>query len=379
MTARREDAKPEFLGAFAFLRRFTLFCSLVFVITLPVHAQSAALEFGVTVRGRLDDAAPRIVYTFDGLRGDVISLSLQVTGGDLEPMLILMNGVGTVIDLPDDAPGRDVRFGSLRVPETAEYFVILSRFGDRLGTTAGDYSLSLTRVGVSSEGGSVLRYGDSVYNSVDNRTPQVFYSFQAARGDIISIQMQQATGNLDPTLQLINSRSEVVAENDDQDASNDAAIVGYTIREDGVYVILASRYGGVAGQSQGAFILTLSAGEESGLGGSVEFAVTILPGEPVRGRITDLRDVQFYRFDGRQGDVVTIRMSRMGGDIDPLIALADVTGRELVEDDDTGGGQNSLIQDFRLPADGTYLILATRYQRAEGTTTGDYELMLEVN
>lgn len=346
---------------------------------LPSLAQALDLAFGVTAHGQINDDEPRVAYAFDGLRGDVVSLSLQVTGGTLEPMLLLADSKGNLINLPDEQSGRDIRLSSILLPTTDRYSIIVVRFGDRQGTTSGDYALTLTRVGVSSDQGSVLRYGDSVFNTINNATPQVFYTFLAARGDIITVQMQRTTGNLDSTLQLVNDQSEVIAENDDQPDSNDAAISGYTIRDDGVYVIIASRYGGIAGQSQGQFVLTLSSASESGLGASVEFALPLEPDTPLRGSITNARNVQFYRFAAHKDDRVSVRMDRKSGDLDALLVIADSSGRELIEDDDTGGGQNAAILDFAIPADGTYLVLAMRYERAQGTTQGDYELTLSIS
>ncbi|MBL8130343.1 MAG: PPC domain-containing protein [Anaerolineae bacterium] len=341
-------------------------------------AAQEPLSYGAALHGQVNDTQPRGVFTFDGLRGDVISLTMLVTSGDLEALLLLFDSGGHLIDLPDEAPGRDVRISSFILPTSAVYSVVVTRFGDRLGTTSGAFTLTLERVGVSSQQGSVLRYGDSVYNTIDDGAPRIFYSFQAARGDIISVQMQRASGDLDPTIQIVNSRSEVIAENDDRPGSTDAAVSGYTVRDDGVYVIVASRYGEEAGESQGAFVLTLSTGEESGLGGSAEFAITLEPGTPVRGRIADTRVTQVYRFEGRAGQRVTVRMDRRGGDIDPLVVIADSRGRELIQDDDTGGGQNAAIIDFLLPADGAYLVLATRFEREAGKTAGEYELSLTV-
>ncbi|MBK8020200.1 MAG: PPC domain-containing protein [Chloroflexi bacterium] len=366
-------------------RSLFLACLLFFSLTLAapagLNAQEAApnaLAYGVTARGQISDAQSRAVYTFDGLRGDVVSLSLSITGGDLEPMLLLFDSGAGLVDLPDQAPGRDVRVSSFVIPTSDVYRVVVTRYGDRLGTTSGDFSLTLNRIGVSSQQGSVLRYGDSVYNAVDDDNPRVFYSFQGARGDVVNVLMQRASGNLDPTLQLVNSRSEVMAENDDRPGSTDAAISAYTLREDGVYAIIASRYGEESGPSQGAFVLTLTTGEQSGLGGSIEFAIALTPGTPVRGSIGSARQMQIYRFEGRRGQSVTVRMDRRGGDLDSLVIIADAAGRELIEDDDTGGGQNAAIIDFQLPADGVYLVLATRFERNAGTTAGEYELSVTV-
>jgi len=373
------------------IRRFALVAikliraiSLIALLGWTVDtAYAQMLEFDIAVSGRIDDETPRTIYTFDGLRGEAVSFALTVTEGDLEP-LVIVYGVQTGVvagggALSDEAPGADIRYSGVRLPASDSYSVVVTRFGDRLGTTAGDYSLTVARVGASSESGSVLRYGDSIYNAIDDQDPQIFYTFEAARGDVISVRMQRASGDLDAAVQIVNSRSEVVAENDDEDGTLDAAINGYVAREDGVHAIVASRFGGAAGKSRGSFVLTLLAGAESGLGRSIEFALPLVPGTPTRGQITANRSVIFYRFDAARGDVVTVRMERSGGsELDPLLLLTDTNGRELGQDDDGGGGQNAALRDILIPTTGTYLVQATRFEGEAGTTSGAFTLTLEL-
>jgi len=335
----------------------------------------------INVTGRLDARTPRLSYPFDGLRGDVISVRLTVTAGDLDPILTILDSSGAILATRDDAPGgggRDLALDSIRIPASSRYTVIVSRFGDSLGTTAGDFTLTVERIGVSSVSGSALRYGDSIYNEVTNANPLVYYSFRGNAGDVISVQMRRATGDLDSSLQVLNSRGEVLAENDDSPGSVDAVISGLILRADDIYVIVASRYGQAAGTSRGAFVLTLAAESESGLGSRLDFPITITPNTPQTGTISGQYYQRFYSFSGRSGQSVTLRMSRATDDLDTFIALITPDGRELASDDDSGGGQNSLIENFSLPGDGQYVIIATRFQRQAGTTTGDFQLELIV-
>jgi hypothetical protein len=72
--------------------------------------------------------------------------------------------------------------------------------------------------------------------------------------------------------------------------------------------------------------------------------------------------------------LISVTMNRVSGDLDTFVVIADASLQELVFDDDGGGGQNSAIRDFVLPADGAYILIATRYLRSQGTTTGTYQL-----
>ena len=360
------------------------FWLIVFVILGISPASAQEFGYGLRVSGTLNDAEPRMVYTFTGLRGDVIAIDLTVTSGDLDPMLTLVDSVGTVVAQSDDGTTagrgvRDLRLDSLHIPRSDQYSLIVGRFGYQLGTTSGAYSLAVDRIGVSSASGSALRYGDSVYNTITDSNPQVYYSFRATRGDVITIRMQRASGDLDPELLLVNSQSQVVADNDDSPGSLDAAINGFIVREDGVYVVIASRFGQAAGRSKGAFVLSLASGADSGLGRTIEFSMPILPGVPTQGELTSSNSAHYYSFEGKRDEVVTIRMNRPSGALDSFLALLDPTRREITSDDDGGGGQNALIQRFVLPVDGTYTILATRFERAQGTSVGPYTLQLEIS
>lgn len=352
-----------------------LIALLLIVSDAPISAQEIPLlSYNQPAGGRLDNAVPRAVYAFDALRGEIISIGLRVLEGDLLPVLAVVNSAGAPIAASDSAQG----FASIRIPLSERYFIVVGRFGGELGTTSGAFALTLERVGVSSASGSALRYGDSVINTIDSLQHQFFYTFRAQRGDLITTRMQRASGNLDPFLMLTDANGTVIAENDDVAGSGslDAAIEGLMIREDGVYVLAAGRFGGAAGTTSGAFVLTLESGTQSGLGTRFDAAIPIAYDTVIEGEITSATSTLYYTFQGQAGDVITIRMDRIGGALDPLLALTNASARELVSDDDGGDGQNALIASFTLPADGAYTILATRYERASGTTTGRFRLTL---
>ncbi len=359
------------------MRWLVLLTMLLLIVAAPVTAQE--IDLGSAITGSLNDGAPRSVYAFDGMRGDVLRIGLSVTSGDLDPVLMLATAGGEIIARRDDSLGsRDLRLESVRLPQSDRYVIVIGRFGYTLGTTSGEYALSIERIGVSSESGSALRYGDSVFNAITDENPQIYYSFRGATGDVINVEMLRASGDLDPELQIVNSRGEVVAANDDSLDTLDSRIIGLVLRETDTYVIIASRFGAAAGSSRGSFALTLQAASASGVGQRVDFPLPILPDNPISASITSADTVRFYSFTGQAGDRVTISLNRTGGNLDPFLALADATGRELVVDDDGGGGQNALINSFTLPADGDYIIVATRFERAQGRTSGDYQLTLTV-
>jgi len=363
-------------------RHFYLLIFLIFILSGIVNAQEEdPLAFGSTISGRIDNANPSAVFYFDGLRGEVISINLQVTSGDLDPVLTVVNNQGEeIMNLDDGSGSRVPTIPALRIPRSDRYYVTVGRFGYALGTTAGGFELDIQRVGVSSASGSMLRYGDQVINSITDMNPQLYYSFRAQRGNIVNIRMRRVSGDLDPYLQVVNSDTFVIADNDDMLGATipfDAGIEGLVVEEDGLYVIIASRYGQAAGRSEGNFVLIIEEAENSGLGNSVQTAMTMQVGETIDGSLSDAQFANYYRFEARTNDLITINMSRSTGNLDSFLVLANAGFQELVFDDDGGGGQNAEIRQYIVPADGIYYIIATRLDREAGTTVGGYRLELQ--
>jgi hypothetical protein len=101
-------------------------------------------------------------------------------------------------------------------------------------------------------------------------------------------------------------------------------------------------------------------------------------GQSLTGALSDTVFEQQYRFSGQAGDQIEIRMSATSGDLDSFITLTDNQGITLVENDDdpNGPGRDALLANVTLPANGEYVIIATRYDWRQGHTIGGYTLTL---
>lgn len=335
------------------------------------------LEPGASITGRIDSARSRQVWYFDGSRGEVIRFQLNVTSGDLDPLLALFDESGSVLFRRDDqGSGRDIDL-TVTLRRDTRYFLVVSRFGEALGTTTGDYSLRVDRVGVLSEEGSTLRYGVSVTNRISSEEPEIFYTFRAEAGDILNVDMIRSSGTLDPYVMVVDASRFLLASNDDySDQTRNARISNLLIEETGTYVVIATRYGQTAGDTAGSFVLTVSESEVSGLGNSELAPANIRPGQIEEGVIDDQRPARYYTFQGRQHDLVTITLDQTSGRLDAYLMLTNANGQSLVEDDDGGSGRNARIDRFRLPTDGTYTIIAMRHLGKDGDSFGGYRLQM---
>ncbi len=95
----------------------------------------------------------------------------------------------------------------------------------------------------------------------------------------------------------------------------------------------------------------------------------IAPGESGTANLDTLFEAHNWTFEGEAGQMVTIRVN--GEDeADPRAKLIDPEGNVLIEDDDSGGGWNALIN-ATLPSTGTYTIRVDVF--AEGSYTVSVE------
>ncbi len=96
----------------------------------------------------------------------------------------------------------------------------------------------------------------------------------------------------------------------------------------------------------------------------------------VQAQITDEEFVHFWDFDVQAGETITIEMDELNGGLDPLLVLIDANNNVLAYDDDSAGDFNAQLRNISLPETGTYTVAATRYQQAQGYTTGEYRLVI---
>lgn len=362
--------------------RYLLF---LLITVLSVAVSSAAqtddviiIDYGEVFTGQINDLTPRVVYQFDALRCDFISVRLTAITGNLDPVLTLFDGAGTSLLSLDDTDGElNAAFDPLLLPENGRYTIVVGRFGYELGATYGSYELLIERIGNSSDSGCGLRYGDSVHYSIDDSEPEIFYFFRARQGEIVNIRMQRRSGDLDPHLRVVDSGGIVLEANDDTlGPSTDAEIQAMMIPADGTYYVIASRYGFAAGDTSGTFMLTLQETANSGLGNSSQAAINIRPDTTIEGTLSNIHYLHYYRFEARKDDIITVSMERLTGNLDSYLMITNSALFELTANDDTEESVNSQILDYMIPVDGTYYVVATRFDGEAGTTTGRYRLRL---
>ena len=98
--------------------------------------------------------------------------------------------------------------------------------------------------------------------------------------------------------------------------------------------------------------------------------VNLEPGQALTHKIW--ADVRFV-FEGKAGEVVTLKVTGKAPGVDPHVTLLDPESKREAFDDDSGGHGNSLIKDHTLKQSGRY----TAVVGVAGSDEGEVEVLLE--
>ncbi len=350
-------------------------------VGLSASGTGAALSYGDNVIGEIRPDAPEQVYGFTAQRGDLIHISMQRISGDLDPFLILADSQGNVLSASDDDPASpgtlDAAITDWLVRKPGAYLIVATRFGREAGTSRGGFALTLERapldaLGKSSDRAILIDYGSTQSGTVDDDHLLHYYQFEAHKGDVITLDAERTRGNFDPTLTLYTGDLKPITAHDAGQRGQSARITAYTVPRDGTYIVVVARYNGPKGFSAGDYTLSLIG--RQGVTVGAQGALILTYGGAVTSSIDISEPNQEYLFQGKAGDLVTITMEVTSGDLLPSVLLFDAQRRVLMQDDPNGG--TATIARFKLPATGTYVIIASRHGRAGGISKGGYLLTL---
>ena len=322
----------------------------------PFGVPYQLLDFEQFATGSLDEASPLRYFALNGQQGDFVRFVLTRTSGDVSASMALRSSDLNVISRSAEAAADEI----VIYATLTEAGWTLLEINRELGS--GSFTVYATRLAQTT-----ISFGETVRGDWSSGANTISYIFNATIGDRVfgTLTSLQPDSN-PPTLVIYDLNQNELAR---RQASVDQARVRGVIPRSGPYILEVS--GG-----SGPFDLSVR---------RVPLDISKLDAEaasynrPYKGRINASNPVDYYRFSGKAGELVTVAMqSSDNSGLDPYVILADAQLNELVFSDALSSARSVRITQYALPADGDYFILATRDGLAEGRSAGDYDLELTV-
>ncbi len=359
--------------------------SLRFLIGTPVPASptpvstvtpvpgGGQIALGETHTGEIGVPGESENWTFQGRRGDIVTIDLRAAGrGFLDPYLELIGPDGRSLFVDDDGgSGTNARIANYVLPEDGRYTIRASGWS----TSTGGYELTLaagqpptptpapptpgptpTPYERTIRLGQVVE-GHALPNSAGDR-----YILQVEDSLVLEVLLEALGGSRSLYMELALPDGSIQSLVDFENAAPVVFLPVVTLRESGSYVLRVQNYG----DAPVDYTLSLRVSElANSAGGEIDYD------QGVSGELLYAGQEDYWTFEGHAGDVVTIIMDGIG--MDSFLRLLNPEGRELTNDNDGNGSPNARIQSYTLPSDGTYTIVASSYR---GRSYGYYRLLL---
>jgi hypothetical protein len=384
-----------------------------------ITAAAQSITRDTPTEGIITAEQPFQAFTLQADAGDVLSVSMDATSGNLDGFLFLINSSGNIVAQNDDANAatRNAALNGVLINETDTYTLVATRYGQRIGGTEGNYTLLV--IGANAVGASTSEallgvdlpdglietsliwdtnadlqllirdpLGDAVFDdqplipsggtlaadgnvgcTVAEGTPY-YYTYWPAGLQLrpgtyeIDVWYQNDCGDttpVNPTL-TVEIGGQVIISDTFTPRLRDHYITTFTIGLDGS---VRRGPGGIAAGSETIEYLP-----------DLPNAPALTSDVPIQGTITDDNRFDVYTFDGTANDTINLRMNATAGTLDTLLFLIGPTGIELATNDDAIPNEttDSAITEFTLPQTGQYIVLATHYGTIYGGTNGAYTL-----
>jgi hypothetical protein len=295
-------------------------------------------------------------WHFEGEAGQIINLAMNSI--DFDTFLELRNSQDVILAENDDGQdGTNAAIDLYTLPGDETYSIVARGISEAEG---GDYEILLKTVKVTTGGGPLAP--DQPIQALLTPDQADSWEFEAESDTFITVTLESDT--LDTLLELYGPNEELLTTDDDSGGGLNAALIEFLISTGGAYRLevksaRADRPGG------GVYEILLTMTETPTSAGEL-VSGDARPGEIAPG------EQHTWRFKAKQGDLVTVRME--SSEIDTYLAVYDNSGELLTLNDDASG-TNAAIDEFIIPRQGEYRIIARAYSAEE---EGDYTISLNI-
>jgi hypothetical protein len=223
--------------------------------------------------------------------------------------------------------------------------------------------------------GGLIPINRLIGGTISDDVHYVEYTITGDHGQNVVITLQAVgAGGLDPLLKLRGPGIDTPLVNDDGWFEGNSILRDITLPESGSLTVTATRSGEGDGTSVGNYLLLATTEHPK-----VAYYGILSPNQCIVGAISDdIYAVEHTFPGGRAGQVVTIVMERLNGNLDTFLSVRDRDEVVIATNDDDGLGLNSILQ-VTLEKDSDLTITATRWQQQDGSSTGEYKLWVKTD
>ncbi len=354
----------------------------------PAQDGGNTLTYGTEVAGEITAEAFEQLWALEAASADRIGVRVERTGGNLVPMVSIIDAAGTEITSsygPDETQAAS-QIDSYELPTAGTYQVRVYRQYEESGTTTGTYSLSVSLFATAEDNpNNVTPVGEVTYdapvqgNVTPNRWRNV-YTLQAAGADVVSIRADRTSGTLVPYIEVLDANGGVLSGGYgySNDANDAASVQEVELPSPGQYSVVVTRNNGFDGLTVGGFNLTVSllgSGEDNPvLSGNAPG--TIAYDTPATGELGNAIWYQDWILTPTSTDRVSIKMTRTSGNLIPRFVILGGSGQELYTAYEDYSYAQATIEDYGFDVAGTFTVRVFRADEKFGATTGGYELVV---
>lgn len=216
--------------------------------------------------------------------------------------------------------------------------------------------------------------GDTITDSFEENITARLYAFYGSSGDSVTINMVQASNDLDPFLILLDTEGAVLAYDDDSGSTSlSASLSNVALEDDGIYFVMATSLNFADGDESTTndelpYQISFS-GQSTPNGITDDSIITLediqvlVAGNSITGEATEDNPAALFFFEGANGDDVTISLQNAEFAFTVLHVL-DPDGSRIAVDPS--------ITTLTLEQDGVYLVIATEQFFYEAMDDGSF-------
>lgn len=313
------------------------------------------------------------VYTFDGVRGQYVTVRMARAGGDTDPFIALHDPAGNLLAIDDNTGGEgSALLRNVPLPVDGEYALQVSGSG-----ILGSYRLNVftttdpqpvtpvlpeltntpTTTPTPMSTTARLQPFSPLESSIDAAGGFQRFLLFVEEGDLLTLGVLPIdTAALRPEVELINGEGTIViTETVYTSNANGAALIdALPIEVGGPHQVIVR----AEGQGTGTFIISYGTGTayENVRRGDIEPDVA-MNGEVARRGLGDV-----WRLFLNAGDTITVAVEARSATFDPAVEVLAPDGTVIASDDNSGGGRNPALNDVTVPEGGAYHVRVTGSQ-----------------